>query len=85
MYYLVIKVFYVLIIFFLGRRMLESKARLYDRLVQGTSKLTEEEIDMNKHYLVQFDRKDKNDKRHSSDEEHFSDEYEPASNPDEEW
>lgn len=65
--------------------MLESKARLYDRLVQGPSNLTEEEIDMNKHYLVQFDRKDKNDRKHSSDEEHFSDEYEPASNPDEEW
>ncbi|GLV41319.1 uncharacterized protein CBL_04843 [Carabus blaptoides fortunei] len=69
-----------------SRKMLESKARLYNRLVKGPNDLTEDEIEMNKRYLVQFDRKTREEEtKESSDDEHFSDEYEPASNPDEEW
>lgn len=68
------------------RKMLESKARLYNRLVKGPDHLTEDEIEMNKRYLVQFDRKTREEEtKESSDDEHFSDEYEPANTPDNEW
>lgn len=80
-----------------SRLSLEAKAKLYDKLVNSKEKLTDEEAEFNKRYLVQFDKKkgkisdlppsddeDDVDKYPDSDDNDFNSDY-PATNPDEEW
>lgn len=83
-----------------SRKALESKAKLYDKLSKR-SNFTEDEIERNRRFLVNFDgKKSKHndlppeesdnemdtDKYPESEEEQFNtEEYDPPTNPDEEW
>lgn len=78
-------IFYLLFcnLYFYYRQILESKASLYNALSKRASNPTEQDKEITKRCLVQFDRKESVDD--DSNEEYHSDEYEPPKNPDEEW
>ncbi|RZC32897.1 coiled-coil domain-containing protein 174 [Asbolus verrucosus] len=77
-----------------SKEALEAKSQLYDKLSKGSTKLTEQQAEYYRRYLVRFDKKsrvpdlppddeDDVDKYPESEEEGGS--YEPPKNPDEEW
>lgn len=80
-----------------SRISLEAKAKLYDKLLNSKKKLSEDETEFNKRYLVQFDKKKKKvsdlppsddeddvDKYPESEDDDIDGDY-PADNPNEEW
>jgi hypothetical protein len=80
-----------------SRETLEAKSKLYDKLSNGTAKLTEAQAEYYQRYLVRFDRKsrvpdlppedseDDVDRYPDSEEEISHSNYDPPKNPDEEW
>ncbi|EFA13255.1 coiled-coil domain-containing protein 174 [Tribolium castaneum] len=71
-----------------SREALEAKTRLYDKLSKGASRLTDDEIEYCRRYLVKFDKKARVSQHYQEEEEEddpISDHYDPPKNPDEEW
>ncbi|XP_044262244.1 coiled-coil domain-containing protein 174 [Tribolium madens] len=71
-----------------SREALEAKTKLYDKLSKGASRLTDDEIEYCRRYLVKFDKKARVSDHYQEEEEEddpICDNYEPPKNPDEEW